>query len=651
VTRAARSPVPVQESSPPWIAPALAFAVAIVAFALYFSTLLPGLDFGDTAAFQDAGGALDVTPRQGYPLYFALGNLVVSAVGGEPAYGMNLASAIAAALACGVLTWLAARMLRSTLGGVFTGLLFAGSYTFWSQAIIAEVYALHLLMLSLSLLTLLWWGERPSSFTRLALFFAVYALGYGNHLMMVLLLVPATMFLAVSMPRGLRDLVAPRVLALAIGLAALGSLQYLWNLRFLYSLPSSPPSLIDALQTFWFDVTKSDWRATMVAGIDRSAYPRRVGMYRFDLLQQFGWTGAALALVGLLWFWVRSWRTWLLLVSGWLIAAAFAYSYNVGDTHVFFLPSHLFVALFAGAGVTAVTGLLDRQTKIWPPAGRALVVLAVLAYPAWRIWDTWPAVDRSGDDRPQQLVKQFTAGLHSESSIYFADLNWQLQNGLDYYTHHLRPDVLAMDPSDRTLTLPWLFASNLSRGRDMVLSPQARRLVETAYGPLYTIDPDPEASPAPLAGRLSTLPGGTVYVLALLRAYNDIPLNTAELADAVSGLTAGTATLPTDRLYTIMAGRTGEPPVMIRSESQPFRVRMTIGTLPLEIRMESWLPVDTMRRAGFGHVIVEHHHVFTLERGVSVVALGPDRRPLVATYASGLFEPPTRFRIRARPSA
>jgi hypothetical protein len=628
-----------------------AVGVALGAFALYHATLLPGLDFGDTAAFQDAGGALDVTPRQGYPLYFALGNLVVWAVGGEPAYGMNLASAIAGALACGVLTWLAIRLLRSTLGGLFTGVLFAGSYTFWSQAVIAEVYALHVLLLALSLLTLLWWSERPASLARLALFFSVYALGYGNHLMMVLLLGPATLFLAVSMPRGIRDLVAPRVLALAIGIAALGSLQYLWNLRFLYALPYPPASLTEALQTFWFDVTKSDWRATMIAGIDKSAYPRRVGMYRFDVLQQFGVPGTGLALVGLAWFWVRGWQTWLLLASGWLVAAGFAYTYNVGDAHVFFLPSHLFVALFAGAGLTAIAALSDRQRVRWSPALRVSAVVLVFAYAVWRIWDTWPAVDRSGDRRPEQLVAQFTAGLHPDSSIYLADLNWQLQNGLDYYTHHLRPDVVQMAASDRVLTLPWLFASNLSRGRDVVLSPLTRRMVETAYGSLYAIEPDPDASPAPLTRRLAALPRGSVYVLSLLRAYNDIPLDTAELATAVSSLTGATATLRTDGLYTIMAGRTGEAPAIIKSEREPFRLRLSIGTVPLDIRMESWLPVDTMRRAGFGHVIVEHRHVFTLERGVSVVAFGPDRRPLVATYASGLFAPPTRFRIRARPSA
>ena len=162
-----------------------------------------------------------------------------------------------------------------TSRGLFTGLLFAGSYTFWSQAIIAEVYALHVLMLTLSLLTLLWWSERPGVAARLALFFSVYALGFGNHLMMVLLLGPATLFLAVSMPRGMqraRRAARPRA---RVGIAALGSLQYLWNLRFLYALPDPPASLTEALQTFWFDVTKSDWRATMIAGIDKSALPAR----------------------------------------------------------------------------------------------------------------------------------------------------------------------------------------------------------------------------------------------------------------------------------------------------------------------------------------------------------------------------------------
>jgi hypothetical protein len=63
------------------------------------------------------------------------------------------------------------------------------------------------------------------------------------------------------------------------------------------------------------------------------------------------------------------------------------------------------------------------------------------------------------------------------------------------------------------------------------------------------------------------------------------------------------------------------------AELEPFSV---------DIRMESWLPTDTIRRAGFGHVVVNRQHALTLERGISFVALGPGGGPI---YGSGLLAP------------
>ena len=71
--------------------------------------------------------------------------------------------------------------------GLASGLFLAFSYTFWSQAITAEVYTLHLLIVGAALLALLAWAEHPTV-GRLALFYAIYAVGFGNHLSMVLLL-------------------------------------------------------------------------------------------------------------------------------------------------------------------------------------------------------------------------------------------------------------------------------------------------------------------------------------------------------------------------------------------------------------------------------------------------------------------------------
>src|SRR5207248_10809181 len=104
---------------------------------------------------------------------------------GEPARTLNLASAVQAALACGLIVLVGVELSGSVAAGVAAALLFTTSYTFWSQAIIAEVYALHMVFVALTLWLALRRAERPT-LGRLAVFFAVYAFGFGNHLSMIL---------------------------------------------------------------------------------------------------------------------------------------------------------------------------------------------------------------------------------------------------------------------------------------------------------------------------------------------------------------------------------------------------------------------------------------------------------------------------------
>ncbi|PYQ85529.1 MAG: hypothetical protein DMG03_08860 [Acidobacteria bacterium] len=278
---------------------AVAAAVALTTFLLYRVTLLPGFDLGDTASFQTTVGERVITPRDGYPLYFAIGGLFLRLTGGgDPAHALNLLSAIAAAIACGIIVLAGAELSGSLPAGAAAALLLATSYTFWSQAIIAEVYALHLIFVSATLLLLLRWSNRPS-LARLTLFFAVYALGFGNHLSMALLLPAYALFLLMAAPGGWRSMLTPRVVAIALACAAAGAVQYVWNLRTLWFQATPPHGLLDALQAFWFDVTKSDWRDTMVLRVPQSMLDDRAAMYWFDLRQQFGIIGAPLAVAGL----------------------------------------------------------------------------------------------------------------------------------------------------------------------------------------------------------------------------------------------------------------------------------------------------------------------------------------------------------------
>src|SRR5215213_7483598 len=201
---------------------ATAAAVALGAFLLYHATLLPGFDLGDTASFQTMGGLTKITPRDAYPLYYAVALPVVPFFTNQ-AYAMNLVSAIEAALACGLIVLVAFELSGSLLAAAAASVLFAGSYTFWSQAIVAEVYALHLLIVSVSLLLLLRWSSDPR-FSRLCAFLAVYALAFGNHLSTILLLPAFTVFLFISASAGWRSLLSRRVVLAAVGFALLGAL-------------------------------------------------------------------------------------------------------------------------------------------------------------------------------------------------------------------------------------------------------------------------------------------------------------------------------------------------------------------------------------------------------------------------------------------
>ena len=167
-------------------------ALALGALALYMATLLPGIGSGDTAEFQRVAPTLGVAHPTGYPLYTMLGWLWSwLPLGGTPAWRMNLFSACTAALAVGAL-FLAARALgQSRLVAAMAALTLAVSSTFWSQATIAEVYALAALIQALLILALLRWrqGRWPLWVAGLLL-----GLGLAHHRTIILMIPGALVF-------------------------------------------------------------------------------------------------------------------------------------------------------------------------------------------------------------------------------------------------------------------------------------------------------------------------------------------------------------------------------------------------------------------------------------------------------------------------
>jgi hypothetical protein len=611
-----------------------AVLVAALAAGLYLSTLLPGFDLGDTASFQTMVGSPYLTPRDGYPLYYVVGNICLWLTGLEPAHAMNLASAVVAALACGLVVLLATEMSGSILAGIAAALFFAGSFTFWSQAVIAEVYALHILLVVLTLCALLRWEARPAS-GRLVMFFAAYALAFGNHISTILLAPGLVLFLFLAAPRGWRTILAPRIVGAALLVAAIGALQYGWNFAGVWHDVAPPSDSREAFGRFWFDVTKSDWRETMVLSVPWTVAGDRLRMYVFDVRQQFGWAGPALAALGLVVLWRSRPPRAVLAATVYLTTLAFALGYNVGDVHVFFLPSHLMLALLSAPALAWLNGRC-----------RGVVIPIALGLLAGRIYTEYPALDRSHDHRPTELLTTLADGIDDHRAVLLTDVDWQVQNGMYYLAQEVRPDLAYARMADVARHMPLLVADNLAVGRQVIVTERAAQALRRDNDPPFDVVLDSTRPDQTLMEQIQRLPPDTRYVLTILRPLPEFPLPANVVAGLLDRLSGEPGLLVPQQDYVIVAGLVGRPPEILRGESEPWATRVVLNGRPIHIRFDGWLAFDTIRRMGFGSVIADRRRVLIVERGLSFVAIEETGEPRDAAYMAGIYEPLRRYTVR-----
>ncbi len=357
----------------------LAALCGLLAGGVYLRTLYPGLvGDGDTPKFQYVGAILGTPHNPGYPLYLLLSHAFSRLPFGNLAWRINLLSAVCAALAVGLLFVVQRRLDVARLPACAVALACAFGPVFWSQALLAEVYALAAALLLAVLGATLRWGtaQPPRRTGALLLAIGLGALALGHHLTIVFV-VPALVAYVLTVER--RAALRPSVLLGGALLVALGLAQYLLILVRTLQGAAYLGSRATNLREL-FDVVRGAQFAGRLFAFD----PRTLLIERLPLLlrllrEELGWAAVLLALAGFALL-VRRRRREALLVGLALAGLfGFALNYRVDDTAVFLIPAFVLAWLCAGVGLDALSRRWAPRSGPWTAAIALLLPLAQLA--------------------------------------------------------------------------------------------------------------------------------------------------------------------------------------------------------------------------------------------------------------------------------
>ncbi|MEA2619803.1 MAG: hypothetical protein QOC97_576, partial [Chloroflexota bacterium] len=372
---------------------------ALVAFGAAWAAMLPGVQFWDTGELQAVAPLMGTAHPTGFPTYVLLGWLasVVLQPFGEPAFRMNLFSALCLAVAAGVSVDLVRALTGRLVIGLAAGIALALTPIAWAVGTHAEAHSLHLALVAILLWLLVAWEaharssepsaagtdrtdptDRGDRFLVAASF--VFALAVGNHSLTLLLAIPVGLYVIAVDPGIWRRgrLVWSCIAVLALTLVAV----YLE-----LPLRSAPGPLRAALvygtpytwEGFKYIVFAEQFQGSLQDPFGE--LPRKFGDLIALTVAQFGIL-APLIPIGFIATVARRPRYALLTGSAAAITCFFAASYVNADIDRYYLGPALmawtWLAILAGTALDALSRATADPDMDDPPAAATLATRSAL---------------------------------------------------------------------------------------------------------------------------------------------------------------------------------------------------------------------------------------------------------------------------------
>lgn len=361
-----------------------AIGVAIAFFLLYILTLAPDVLAADGGELQIVAAQLGVAHPPGFPLYVMTAHLFTRLLPFvSPAYAVNLFSAVAGALAVGVVYATAVLITRKPLPSVIAAVALGSATTFWSQATTANVRSLTALFTALILFALVWYrsavveGDWRAADRRLTLAALFMGFGLTHHVSLLFLVWVGLIFVFVVEPRLLRS---PRRWVRPIAAGALGLLPLLYlPLRAGADVRGSSPGLA-TWPGFLEHTLATGFRGDLFYFTAPAEFWQRLRVMGNVLSFQFSSLLLIVMLIGLLLLLKRDRPLAVLFGGSFAIFTVVAATYRAPQTVEYMIPAYVAAVLLPAYGLAASAESLSRFGRLGSGAATLLsVVVAVVA--------------------------------------------------------------------------------------------------------------------------------------------------------------------------------------------------------------------------------------------------------------------------------
>ena len=377
-----------------WLDHAAAASAALCVAIIYLRTCAPTVTGEDAGELIAAAWCYGVPHPPGYPLWTLLAHIFTHLpFGHDAAWRANLLSVCFGCLTAWLVALITMRLSGNRWAGAGAGLLVGFSRSFWSQALIAEVYTLNAFFLALCLFWTVEWMRTGKVFY-VYLWCATVSAACANHYPLTVLAIPG-MALSVLMMRrpvlkGIRQYCTAGLLLVS------GIWFYVHEM---FRARGNPPmnwGTPDTWERLLAHVMRQQYKSL---DLGRDFSPHDVFLFIGNFFREWAsqWSFFMLPLV-LLGIWYL-WKRCRPLAAGFLVIAlvnsfglVFMLHYaftreNVMRVMPYYLPTYVICALFIGVALWRIHEWLCRVTaaRRWPSWTGALagaaVVCAVAALP------------------------------------------------------------------------------------------------------------------------------------------------------------------------------------------------------------------------------------------------------------------------------